>query len=113
MVRDKIKLLFKQDLHCVECTQAADLPRTSATRKPIPAAYPNGRWGKDYEKRWYLAKGINILNIVDCYSRFAFGAFTKGKTAREIAQSSLRLIHLYDPPRILKTDNGKEFNSCC
>lgn len=50
-------------------------------------------------------------NIVDCYSRFAFGACLKQKTAKEVSDVILRFIYLFGPPRILQTDNGKEFNN--
>ncbi|GFO28780.1 hypothetical protein PoB_005528500 [Plakobranchus ocellatus] len=59
-----------------------------------------------------FCKGYNhILSIVDCDLRFAFGTATKRKTARKIADASLRFIHLYGFTRFLKTDNGKEFNN--
>ncbi|KAK3784447.1 hypothetical protein RRG08_039448 [Elysia crispata] len=52
-------------------------------------------------------------NVVDCYSRFAFGAPTKGKSATEMADALLHFIYmyLYGTPRILQTDNGREFNN--
>ncbi|GFN93908.1 Pol polyprotein [Plakobranchus ocellatus] len=115
IVRDNIKLLFNQHLHCIECVQTTGpptgVPWTFPTRKPIPASYPNSRWQMDL-KKMPPCNGYNyILNIVDCYSRFAFGAPIKEKRAKEIADATLHFIHLYGPPRILQTDNGIEFNN--
>ncbi|XP_076084159.1 KRAB-A domain-containing protein 2-like [Mytilus galloprovincialis] len=57
-------------------------------------------------------KGFNyVCNILDYYSRFAFGCATKTKTAKEIADVVLKYIYLYGAPRILQSDNGKEFTN--
>ena len=57
-------------------------------------------------------KGYNyVCNIVDCYSRFGFGKATKGKSAKEIAEIVLQYIYIFGPPRILQSDNGKEFRN--
>ncbi|CAG2214381.1 unnamed protein product [Mytilus edulis] len=63
-------------------------------------------------KKMPPSHGYNyICNIVDCYSRFAFGGCIKHKTAKEVATVILRFIYIFGPPRILQTDNGKEFNN--
>ncbi|CAC5426746.1 unnamed protein product [Mytilus coruscus] len=88
-----------------------DLPKTQITRKPIPATYSNSRWQMDL-KKMPPCKGYNyICNIVDCYSRFAFGGHLKQKTAKEVSELLLKFIYIFGPPRILQTDNGKEFNN--
>ena len=48
-----------------------------------------------------------------CYyfHRYSFGKATKGKTAKEIADVVLNYIYLFRAPRILKSDNGKEFHN--
>ncbi|XP_076087034.1 uncharacterized protein LOC143057594 isoform X3 [Mytilus galloprovincialis] len=62
-------------------------------------------------KKMPPCKGYNyICNIVDCYSRFAFGGHLKQKTAKEVSELLLRFIYIFGPPRILQTDNGKTFN---
>ena len=91
------------------CAQASDLPKTDATRRPIPD--PNSRWQIDL-KKMPAQKGFNyILNVVDCYSRFAFGCAVKDKSAKDIASSLVGFIYAYGAPRILQSDNGKEFNN--
>ncbi|XP_071150188.1 DEP domain-containing protein DDB_G0279099-like [Mytilus edulis] len=63
-------------------------------------------------KKMPPSHGYNyICNIVDCYRRFAFGGCIKHKTAKEVATVILRFIYIFGPPRILQTDNGKEFNN--
>ena len=111
VVRENIKLLFDQHVHCDMCARAVILPKTSVTRQPIPATYPNSRWQIDL-KKMPMCKGYNyVCNIVDCYSRFAFGQATKGKTAIEIANIVMKYIYIFGAPRILQSDNGKEFRN--
>ncbi|CAG2228361.1 unnamed protein product [Mytilus edulis] len=111
VVRENIRLLFKLNIKCQQCLSAVDLPKTQRTRRPIPATYPNSRWQMDL-KKMPPSHGYNyICNIVDCYSRFAFGGCIKHKTAKEVATVILRFIYIFGPPRILQTDNGKEFNN--
>ncbi|CAG2204198.1 unnamed protein product [Mytilus edulis] len=50
-------------------------------------------------------------NIIDCYSRFAFGGPTKTKTAKEKADLILKFLYLLGSPRILQSDNGKELSN--
>ena len=110
-VREHIKVVFKQEVHCVECSQVMDLPKTTLTRRPIPASYPNSRWQMDL-KKMPSYNGFNyIVNVVDCYSRFAFGGSSKGKSAAEVADLLMSKMYTYGPPRILQTDNGREFNN--
>ena len=111
VVRENVKRLFKQTVNCSQCLSAVDLPKTQRTRKPIPATYPNSRWQMDL-KKMPPSKGYNyICNIVNCHSRFAFGGHIKQKTAKEVTDVLLKFIHIFGPPRILQTDNGKEFNN--
>ncbi|CAG2226112.1 unnamed protein product [Mytilus edulis] len=105
------KPIWKLNIKCQQCLSAVDLPKTQRTRRPIPATYPNSRWQMDL-KKMPPSHGYNyICNIVDCYSRFAFGGFIKHKTAKEVATVILKFIYIFGPPRILQTDNGKEFNN--
>ncbi|CAC5416750.1 unnamed protein product [Mytilus coruscus] len=111
VVRENTRLLFKQHVKCSQCLAAVDLPKRQITRKPIPATYSNSRWQMDL-KKMPPCKGYNyICNIVDCYSRFAFGGHLKQKTAKEVSELLLKFIYIFGRPRILQTDNGKEFNN--
>ncbi|CAC5373668.1 unnamed protein product [Mytilus coruscus] len=84
VVRENTRLLFKQHVKCSQCLAAVDLPKTQITRKPIAATYS---------------------------IRFAFGGHLKQKTAKEVSELLLKFIYIFGPPRILQTDNGKEFNN--
>jgi len=52
-----------------------------------------------------------VCNIVDCFSRFAMGGAIKNKSAKDEVEVFLECVYRYGPPRILQTDNGKEFNN--
>lgn len=54
-------------------------------KKSVVATYPNSRWQADLKKMPNY-KGFNrVLNIVDIFSRFAFGAALKSKKVSLIA----------------------------
>ncbi|CAG2243738.1 unnamed protein product [Mytilus edulis] len=111
VVRENVKLLFDLYVDCDQCKSAISLPKTERTRRPIPATYPNSRWQIDL-KKMPPHKGFQyICNIVDCFSRFAFGQACKTKSATEISKVVLSYIYLYGAPRILQSDNGKEFRN--
>lgn len=111
VAKESIELLFKQEIKCTLCAQAADLPKTQATRRPIPATYPNSRWQIDF-KKMPMQNGYNyILNVVDCFSRFAFGCPLRGKGAKDVTRALISFVYTYGAPRILQSDNGKEFNN--
>lgn len=111
VVRETIKILFKTEVKCQQCASAIDLPKTTTTRRPIPATYPNSRWQVDLKKMPAVRGYTYACNIIDCYSRFAFGGPTKTKTAKEIADLILKYLYLLGSPRILQSDNGKEFSN--
>lgn len=52
-----------------------------------------------------------IGNIVDFYSRFAFGACLKQKTAKEVSYLNLRFISLFGPHTILQRTMVKKINN--
>ncbi|XP_053374368.1 uncharacterized protein LOC123531831 [Mercenaria mercenaria] len=57
-------------------------------------------------------RGYNyVLNIVDCYSRFGFGKALKSKTSKEVAEAVISFIYMYGAPRIVQSDNGREFKN--
>ncbi|CAG2206142.1 unnamed protein product [Mytilus edulis] len=111
VVRETIKILFKTEVKCQQCASAIDLPKTTTTRRPIPATYPNSRWQVDLKKMPAVRGYTYACNIINCYSRFAFGGPTKTKTAKEIADLILKFLYLLGSPRILQSDNGKEFSN--
>ena len=49
--------------------------------------------------------------MIILFQRYSFGKATKGKTANEIAHVVLNFIYLFGAPRILQSDNGKEFRN--
>ncbi|CAC5418806.1 unnamed protein product [Mytilus coruscus] len=111
VVRESIKVLFKLNVNCQCCNNAVEIPKTTVLRRPIPATYANSRWQIDL-KKMPPVKGYNyICNIVDCFSRLAFGGPLKGKFAKDVAELTLKYVYLYGPPRILQRDNGKEFTN--
>ncbi|CAC5402705.1 unnamed protein product [Mytilus coruscus] len=98
---ESVKVLFKLNVNCQCCNNAVE----------TPATYANSRWQIDLKKKPPV-KGYNyICNIVDCFSRLAFGGPLKGKFAKDVAELTLKYVYLYGPPRILQSDNGKEFTN--
>ncbi|VDH94193.1 Hypothetical predicted protein [Mytilus galloprovincialis] len=91
VVRETIKILFKTEVRCQQCASAIDLPKTTTTRRPITATYPNSRWQVDLKKMPAVRGYTYACNIIDCYSRFAFGGPTKTKTAKEIADLNSKI----------------------
>jgi len=111
VIRENICAIFKQFVKCEACQRQAPIPKTSLIRKSILAPYPNSRWQMDL-KKLPSAKGYEYAcNVVDCYSRFAMGGAIKSKSAKDVCEVLLRCIYIYGAPRILQTDNGKEFNN--
>ncbi|XP_053398314.1 SCAN domain-containing protein 3-like [Mercenaria mercenaria] len=109
--REHVKTIFKTEIKCHQCNCAADLPKTTRSRRPIPATYPNSRWQIDL-KKMPACRGYNyVLNIVDCYSRFGFGKALKSKTSKEVAEAVISFIYMYGAPRIVQSDNGREFKN--
>ncbi|VDI45601.1 Hypothetical predicted protein [Mytilus galloprovincialis] len=106
-----LKSYLKMKLPALAVMPLWNISKTTRTRRPIPATYPNSRWQIDL-KKMPCYKGFNYdSNILDCYSRFAFGCARKTKTAKETADIVLKYIYLYGAPRILQSDNGKEFTN--
>jgi transposase InsO family protein len=110
VVRENIKILFKLHVSCESCNNAVEIPKTTVQRRPIPPTYPNSCWQTDLMKMQPVRGFGYICNIVDCYSRFAFGGPLKGKHAKDVAGLLLKFIYLLGSPHILQSDNGKEFD---
>eukprot|EP00117_Sycon_ciliatum_P009847 scpid66238/ scgid11978/ len=111
VVRENIIALYKEHVKCTACERQAPLPKTSLVRRSILATYPNSRWQMDLKKLPSVRGFEYVCNIADCYSRFAMGAGIKSKSAKDVCAVVLKCIYAYGPPRILQTDNGREFNN--
>lgn len=108
MSEDQYKIFLKQKL---SVGNPIELPKTFTTRTPIPATYSNSRWKEDLKQMPVVSGYSYVCNILDCYSRFAFGGPTKTQTGKEIADLILKILYLLGSPRILKFDNKKEFSN--
>ena len=87
------------------------MPKTSLMRKTILETYPNSRWQMDL-KKLPTCRGYNYAcNIVDCFSRIAMGGPIKSKSATDVVQVFTSCAYQHGSPRILQTDNGREFNN--
>ena len=112
VVRDTIILLFKENVRCKLCLSQASLPKTTLTRKTIRATYPNSRWQMDLQKLPSCRGYEHACTIVDCHSHFAMGGTIKTKSAKAVCEVIVDCMQRYGLPRILQTENGKEFNNC-
>jgi hypothetical protein len=52
-----------------------------------------------------------ILNCIDHFSKFSWSFPLKNKSAAEVADKLRELFFVFGPPRILHSDNGREFVS--
>ncbi|CAF1516025.1 unnamed protein product, partial [Didymodactylos carnosus] len=50
-----------------------------------------------------------ILNCIDHYSKFCWAFPLKNKTAVDVSVKLRELFFTFDPPRLLHSDNGREF----
>ncbi len=111
VVRDTVGDLFRANILCDLCKRQAPLPKTTLIRAVILATYPNSRWQIDLKKMPAHNGYEYCCNIIDCYSRFAMGAAIKNKSAKAVCEVVVDKMFAYGPPRILQSDNGKEFNN--
>eukprot|EP00117_Sycon_ciliatum_P001358 scpid51373/ scgid5968/ Pol polyprotein; Reverse transcriptase/ribonuclease H; Integrase len=111
VVRDTVLALFKTNVNCTACHRQAPLPKTTLTRRTILATYPNSRWQMDLKKLPSVRGYEYCCNVVDCFSRFAMGGPIKSKSAKDVCNVIVSCMYRYGAPRILQTDNGREFNN--
>ncbi len=77
----------------------------------LPATQPNDVWSYDFMGgRTRQGGALRILNVVDEYTRLCVGC----RVARSIGAGDVRaelerLFSLHGKPRILRSDNGREF----
>lgn len=113
VVRESEIALFKQHVKCTACARQAPLPKTTLTRRTILATYPNSSWQMDLKKQPSYRGFEYVCNTVDCFSRFAMGVAIKSKSVKDACDVIVSCMYMYryGGPRILQTDNGREFNN--
>jgi transposase InsO family protein len=77
----------------------------------LPAAYPNHVWSYDFTSgRTRNGGPLRILNVVDEYTRVALACrVDRSIGARHVREELERLFARHGKPRILRSDNGREF----
>ena len=111
VVRESMISLYNQHVVRDSCSWNAPLPKTTLTRRVILATYPNSRRQMDLKKLPACSGYEYVCHTIDCYSRIAMGAGIKNKSAKEVCRVIVSCMYRYGAPRILQTDNGKEFNN--
>lgn len=95
---------------CVSCTL------TSRANPPVPmirTALPEMPWDMvaiDYNGPYARFKGIVILVVVDCYSRFLTAALMKSTDFASFKTAMDQIFARNGFPKIMKSDNGPPFN---
>jgi Integrase core domain len=111
--REKLNLFVSS---CIICKRHVPLPRI-APIMPIVADYPWQLVQMDcIDMRNYADVNDDfgwILNILDSYSKFLFSFPLKQKTAENVKAALEQVIFLEGAPRIVQTDNGREFVNVC
>lgn len=100
--------------NCITCNRHRPLQRISPIT-PIISQHP---WELiqmdciDLRNYSHFNDGYGwIVNILDCYSKFMFPVPVISKTAENIKYALRQNINREGSPRIIQTDNGKEFNN--
>jgi len=97
---------------CEICRRHRPMTRVSSIT-PIVAEHPWERIQIDcVDMRNYSDHNDGygwILNIIDIYSKYLYSFPMKSKTAVEVKEAVEQVILLEGAPRIVQTDNGKEF----
>jgi transposase InsO family protein len=77
----------------------------------LPATAPNDVWSYDFlEGRTSNGGPIRILNVVDEYTRRGLGSLVaRSIGARGVAAHLERLFERHGRPKLLRSDNGREF----
>ena len=77
----------------------------------LPAAYPNHVWSYDFTSgRTRHGGPLRILNVVDEYTRLALACrVDRSIGARHVREELERLFARHGKPKILRSDNGREF----
>jgi transposase InsO family protein len=77
----------------------------------LPATGPNHIWSYDFMSgRTRDGASLRILNVVDEYTRVALGCrVDRSIGASDVADELERLFDRHERPRVLRSDNGREF----
>ena len=77
----------------------------------LPATRPNHVWSYDFMSgRTRDGRPIRILNVVDEYTRVALGSrVARSIGARDVIVELDRLFDQHGKPKVLRSDNGREF----
>jgi putative transposase len=77
----------------------------------LPAARPNDVWSYDFMGARTRSGGpLRILNVVDEYTRVALGCRVASSIgARDVIAELTELFRIHGRPRVLRSDNGREF----
>ena len=101
---------------CMECAKFTIVAKGFAPMRTISATLPMDHAATDYIGPFPTTpEGWNYLLLVLCLcTRFVFLFPMKTKLAAEVAQELFRLFCLVGFPKILQSDNGREFvNEIC
>lgn len=77
----------------------------------LPAVRANDVWSYDFlEGKTASGGSFRVLNVVDEYTRRALGSHVaRSIGSREVAAALERLFGCHGRPRLLRSDNGREF----
>ena len=77
----------------------------------LPATRPNDVWSYDFVvARTHKGTPVRILNVVDEYTRRALGSRVERSIGtREVIEELAGLFARHGTPRIIRSDNGREF----
>lgn len=81
--------------------------------EPTEATAPGHVWAVDFiEDRLISGRKVRILNVVDIFSRYAMGSLVEHSITGALAAQHLEGLFLrYGAPRVLRRDNGTEFEA--
>jgi putative transposase len=81
--------------------------------EPTEAMAPGQVWAVDFvEDKLVSGRKLRILNVLDIFSRYALGSLVEHSIPGALAARHLEGLFLrYGAPRVLRRDNGPEFES--
>jgi hypothetical protein len=90
-----------------------NLPNHGLVVKPIRSSEFNSRWQMDLIDLRTIKDGKFewIMNCQDHYTKFCMLEALEKKTAINVARTLYKLFGLFGVPKILQSDNGKEFRN--
>ncbi len=81
--------------------------------EPTEALFPGQVWAVDFmEDQLVSGRKLRLLNVMDIYSRYALGSLVEHSITGALAARHLEGLFLhYGAPRVLRRDQGPEFES--